>query len=351
LKVEFLVATNSYLVFSFRGQDYLSVPTVPPRLRRLGVEFYKEISARRWLFKLGVRLAIIARIDRLVARQLSTPVPKHPNFSFDAWLAEARQGIGSTDAQAVVSFPGQPNRRRFYVNLVSPKAEALAFAKISLDEKNDQHLETEAKTLRYLAAQDIRSFRVPKVLVEGTFNSHRYLITAPMPAKAKPAPATWEPIAKRCRDELAGVSRRQQRLEELSWWGSFNDKAQEVKPLAEAIKAEEDRIVEVCRVHGDYTSRNISCVGDEVWLFDWENSAPDAPVMTDEVRFFLGIQGRRIDSNPADVAAALGHRYLASRSRAAQRELALALAFLSTRTKSGVICGQYWHHIASHTKT
>jgi hypothetical protein len=343
--------SQSYLIFSFRGQDYLSVPTVPPRLRRLGVELYKEISMRRWLFKLGVRLAIIARIDRLVARQLSTPVAKHPNFPFDAWLAEARQGIGSTDAQAVVSFPGQANRGRFYVNLVSPEAEALGFAKISLDEKNDQHLQTEAKTLRYLAAQDIRSFRVPKVLVEGTFNSHRYLITEPMPAKVKPVPAIWEPIPKRCRDELAGISRRKRQIEELSWWADFNNKSGEVKLLAEAIDAGHDREVEVCWAHGDYTSRNVSCIGDEVWLFDWENSSPDAPLITDEVRFFLAMHGRQIVSNPPEVAKALGRRYLASSDTAAQRDLALALAFLSTRTKSGVICGRHWHHIVSHTKT
>lgn len=344
------MGSNSYLVFSFRGQDYLSVPTDPSRLRRLGIELYKEISARRWLFKVGIRLAIIARVDKFVGRELSTPVPKYPNFRFDAWLEQARRNLGSTNAEPVVSFPGQVNRGRFYVNLLSPDGEPLAFAKVSLDAKNDQCLLTEAKTLHHLAGQTIRSFRVPKILAEGKFNSHQYLIMQAMPAKAQVVPVVWRPIAERCQTELAGISRRNRRIEELSWWGHFVDKAAEVKPLAEAIDAEPDREIQVCWAHGDFTSRNMCCLGDEVWLFDWENSSSDAPVLTDEVRFFLSMQGRRIASHPTDVAAALGLRYLTSRDMGARRQLALALAFLSTCTKSGVICGQHWNHIIPYGK-
>jgi hypothetical protein len=333
---------NSYLVFSFRGQDYLSIPTVPRRLRRRGVDLYKETSVPRWLFKVGIRLATTARLDRFVGRELSSPVPKYPNFPFDVWFRQARQDLGTTNAHAVVSFPGQSKRARFYVNLLSPEGTPLAFAKVSLDTKNDHHLETEAKALRHLAGQPIRSFRVPKVLVEGQFQSHRYLVMETMPAESRPIPAQWEPIPQRCRNELVNIARRKRQIQELSWWGRFRAKAPEVEPLAKAIENQADHAVDVSWAHGDFTRRNLCSVGEEVWLFDWENSAPDAPVMTDELRFFLNTQSRWLGSDPTKVAKALSLRYLANGDDSVKRDLALALAFLCTCTQGAIFHGQHW---------
>jgi hypothetical protein len=333
----------SYMVFSCRGQDYLSVPSAPRRLRRRAVEFYKETSVPRWLFKVGVQLATLGCIDRLVGREVASPVPKCPTFEFEAWLERVRHHLGVPDAQAVVSFPGQATRGRFYVNLVSPAGAALAFAKVSLDTKNDGQLQSEAHALRDLAAQPIRSFRVPRLLVADRFHAHAYLVMETMPAEARPVRARWEPVPRRCRDELVEISRHQRRLQDLSWWDRFRAKAPEVAPLAAAVEGHHDREVDVAWAHGDFTRRNICMVGREVWLFDWENSAPDAPVMTDEVRFFVNTQARWFGSRPAAVAQALRRRYLPDGDEEAKRALALALAFLCTCTRGALSYGRHWN--------
>jgi hypothetical protein len=333
-------------VFSFRGRDFLSVPAHPSRLKSIGVRLYKETSARRRLFKTVIRLGVFTRIDRFVGRELSTPVPKYPSFNFDGWLEQVRHYLGMPNAQAVVSFPGQLRRARFYVNLVSPEGDPLGFAKISLDSKNDRYLVTESQALRCLASQAISSFRLPRVLVEGKFNSHEYLVTETMPANARPIPARWEPIPRRCREELTKSSCRTKPVRELSWWNSFSQLRDEVKPLAEAIDRWADQEIEVGWAHGDFTHRNICQAGNSVWLFDWENSSPDAPVITDEVRFFWSTQSRGIIANPAKLAAALGQRFLAGGGDRKQRSLALALAFLCTCTQGGIICGRNWNQMA-----
>jgi hypothetical protein len=333
---------NSYRVFSFRGQDYLAVPTVAWRLRRRGVQLYKETSVRRWLFKAGIRLTAMARLDRLVGRELSTPVPRFPNFAFDTWLEQARRDLGTANAHAVVSFPGQSGRARFYVNLLSAEGVPLAFAKVSLDTKDDQQLETEASALRHLAAQPIRSFRVPRLLVAGEFQAHTYLILETMPAEARPVPAEWEPIPQRCRDELVAISRHERPVQDLSWWDRFRAIAGELGPLAEAINGQAGRAASVAWAHGDFTRRNMCRVGREVWLFDWENSAPDAPVMTDEIRFLWNRQARWIAADPAQFARSLRRRYLANGDEEVRRDLALALAFLCTCTGAAVLCGENW---------
>lgn len=311
----------------------------------MGVRLYKETSARRRLFKAVIRFGMFAHVDSFVGRELPTPVPKHPTFDFEGWIEQVRSDLTIPAAQAIVSFPGQARRARFYVNLVSPKGDPLGFAKISLDSKNDGYLATESKALRFLAGQPISSFRVPQILVEGKFNSHQYLITETMPVHARPIPAKWEPIPRRCRDELVKASRRMKPIKELPWWDSFREVRGEVESLAEAIDRWADLAIDVCWAHGDFTHRNICQVGNSVWLFDWENSSPDAPVMTDEVRFFWAMQSRRITSDPARVASALSRSFLTGADERRRRDLALALAFLCTCTQGGIVCGRNWSQI------
>ena len=131
-------------------------------------------------------------------------------------------------------------------------------------------------------------------------------------------------------------------IKELPWWNSFREVRDEVKPLAEAIDRWADQEIEVCWAHGDFTHRNICQVRNEVWLFDWENSSPDAPLITDELRFFWSTQSRGMIENPAKLASALGRRFLAEGGDRRQRNLALALAFLCTRTQGGIVCGRNW---------
>ena len=41
--------------------------------------------------------------------------------------------------------------------------------------------------------------------------------------------------------------------------------------------------VEVCSVHGDLAAHNMVMDGARVWVYDWENSADDAPSKTDRL--------------------------------------------------------------------
>jgi hypothetical protein len=339
------MATNSYIVFSFRGRDFLSVPARPSRLKAVGVRLYKESSARRRLFKTVIRLGVFACVDKWVGREHLTPVPKHPTFNFEAWLDQVRQDLRIPDAQAVVTFPGQPRRARFYVNLVSPEGDPLGFAKISLDSKNDRHLLTENEVLSALADQFNLSFRLPTVLVAGQFNSHQYLITEAMPVGARPIEAKWEPTPRRCHDELVRESHQIKPIRRLSWWNSFSALRDQVEPLAEAVDRWADQEIDVCWAHGDFTHRNICEAGNSVWIFDWENSSPDAPVMTDEVRFFWAMQSRRITAGLARVAFALSRNFLTGADERRRRDLALALAFLCTCTQGGIVCGRNWNQM------
>ncbi len=340
------MTASSYIVFSYGGRDFLSVPARPAKLKGIGLRLYKDSSARRRLFKAAIRLGVLAGVEKWMGRELPTPVPKHPFFNFEAWLEQVRQDLRISNLQAVISFPGQPGRARFYVNLLSVAGDPVGFAKISLDSKNDRCLATEAQTLATLARYEKFSFRLPRVLVEGYFNSHRYLVTETMPVDAQPVAAKWEPIPRRCRDELAGLARRFQSVKKLSWWNSFCELRGEVRSLAEAIDSWADQEIEVGWAHGDFTHRNICRVQNEVWIFDWENSCRDAPMMTDEVRFHWALQSRKMISNSMKAASTLPPHLVTPSDPRKTRDLAFALAFLCTRTQGGLVCGRNWSEIS-----
>jgi hypothetical protein len=90
--------------------------------------------------------------------------------------------------------------------------------------------------------------------------------------------------------EFAGVPRLvgPERLGELSWWreherrctgGAFEDELRDFLGGGAAV----------CRAHGDFGSANIVRDGETLWIFDWEESRPDGPVLADEVMFTVGM--------------------------------------------------------------
>ena len=178
------------------------------------------------------------------------------------------------------------------------------------------------------------------------FASHRYLILEALPSKAQQVAEEWEESPQRCRNELSTPSYKIQGFEKLSWWPAFEEMGSEVTLLAKEIDSWSDQTAQGCLAHGDFTRANMCQSGGSICLFDWEDSAPDGPVMTDEVRFFLERRSRSLMSRPDYVAALVGRQFLSVANDETRRNLALALAFLCSRgNASGIIMGQHWLQI------
>ena len=328
----------------------LSVPVgCPSHVKRTGIGLYKSVSVRRSLFKRTLTLATFLGCDAFLGTKSSTPVPGYPNFPFKDFMEIVCQQLGQVDIQGIVSFPSDLSRGRFYVNFLSSRAAQLGFAKVSLSPMTDSCFERESEAIGKMAALANRSFHVPKVLAEGRFCSHRYLVLESLPAKAQPATDKWDGSPQLCRNELSEGTYRIRKIEELSWWAKFQEVRSEVTPLAEESESWADRTVQVCLAHGDFTRANMCQYNSSLWLYDWEDTAPDAPAMTDEVQFFLERRPRWLLSRPAHVATLLGRRFLSGFDNEARKNLAMALAFLCSRGNgSGIIMGKQWHRITGN---
>jgi hypothetical protein len=341
------VNERPYSIFSFGGKPVLAVPATYPQVKRAGVHLYKAISWRRWLFKVLLKLCMFGRIDELYGAKCISPIAIYPYFPFELFLARIRQDMRTSDLQVVVSFPSMLERGRFYANLLSSNGTQLGFSKVSVDASNDLSLAREVATIRSLLSRSFHSFEFPKVLCEGNINSYRYVVFEPLPVNARALKSKWDGIPKLCRDELVMGSVKIQRIEELSWWPSFQQEiTSDIKPLTDYINSWADHEATVCFAHGDFTGSNMCNDNGLIWVFDWEDSASDAPIMTDEVRFFLEPRTRLLVNNPKKVVKLFERRFFPTFDDDVKKNSALALAFLCSRgNRSGTIMGKHWDRI------
>ena len=78
----------------------------------------------------------------------------------------------------------------------------------------------------------------------------------------------------------------------------------------------------------DRYSRGLSrATRDRLWIFDWEESRSDAPVLTDEVTFFMSLYHARVLADPIEGLRLLAKRFLDGADDARRRDVMMALAF------------------------
>lgn len=334
----------SYLTFSWRGQDILSVPAGPYRMRHSGVSCYRALTIRRFLFKYGLHATLALRSEYVVGRLANTPLAQYPEFDFHGWLAAARRSVGEPDAVAVVSYPVQPYRKRFYVNLLRPCGTPLGFAKVALDANEVAHLDREARNIEAVAVLPLKQFRPAEILAVGAFEAARYIVLEALPFSARNPLPIWSGAAKACAVELRTLTQKESKRSELSWWPKFAGKATRWAALAAELDAKiASRETTVAWAHGDFTRANIFVDGGKILVIDWEHACADAPLLTDEVQYFLGLRTRRLSTTPRRVVAALTRHVTARRDGHRRRDLAHAIAFLaSTGNRMGEVCADHW---------
>ena len=334
-----------FRTYSFDGRDVLAVPLAPD-LRVAGIRAIPGATARARAYRSLLRGLLAVGADGLLGADANRPLPRRNAADCLAFARVAEELLGCEGLVPLVVYPRQRNRRRLYVHLVSPAGELLAFAKLSGDPTNDELLAREGNALRRLARASVRSFRFPSLLAEGTFEGRRYLLTAPLPAAVRQVRPRWNESMRRLRVELAGEERTVERLDRASWWPAWVRCADASPALANASDLQPDRPFRASAAHGDLVSWNVFQGVGESWLVDWENYAPDAPVLADELRFFLGIHTRTINTFPSRSPRLVSERF-GCRDTAQLGRVIRALAFLQTRDvlAATIVCA-YWSEVA-----
>lgn len=297
--------------------------------------------------RLGIRIFTMLKLERMIGYKSDTPVPRFSNFDFDKWMEVVRRDLNVSNLYAIVSFPSQPERKRFYVNLVSKEGEPIAFAKISLDEENSRCLSNESNNIFKLRKKTY-SFKIPRILIEDIFEGYKFLVFESLPLNCSNENNDWETTLKGYSKELCTDTKDTKSINELSWWERF---IREVPEKDRALFLKDFDLhgnisIDVCLAHGDLHNGNICCVKDKIWLFDWESSCMDAPVMTDEIVNFLGMNQRKVVSNPKEISKELGKKFVRGKNQTTKLNVAMALAFLCTTDRQDAKSMlYYWEYI------
>ena len=315
----------SYRVFSVRGRPLLATPAVPRRLRLAALERLHPVSRRRQAYQRALRWAMRLGLDGLLSRAAENPVG-----GIQRHLRTLGEMLDEPEITAAVLWPAEPDRGRVYLHLFDRGCRPVGFAKLSLDEANDRRLQREATLLEELSEKRFEKLHVPAVLGVGRIERRVVVVTEALPAGAEPLPQRLDAYPAECVEAFAGAARLVAAgdVTDLSWWARYAEAAGTAgagfdRELRERV---EDG-VSVRRAHGDFGPSNVIRAAPGLWVLDWEESAPDAPVMTDEITFDLGVNAGRIATDPVAALRDFAQRRLAGSDDGRRTEIMLALAF------------------------
>ena len=327
--------SNGYLLYRFARKPVIAVPASSQKLKLAGLKCYRGITIRRASFAWMARLLTRLRVDRLLTRPVDSSLSSLLPFSFQDWLDTLRKSMGAPSAEAVIVWPPQSDRGRIYIHLLDANARPLAFVKLALDTLNDEYLRSEAQTIEKLKALRLTSFRIPSLIKIGKWNGHCYCVFEPIPTDAKPVQSSWSSFPRDCVREYAGPVRTigRQQLTKLDWWKNFWDVTPPESAFAQDVRKAQEQPIRVCRAHGDLGVMNMIGVDDQILIFDWEECCDDAPILTDELMFFLVLNQREFLAKPVVGLRKLNERYLSGASAQRRCDVVMALAFIRASDK------------------
>ena len=257
----------------------------------------------------------------------------------DGLLRDAMSALGTTAASKfVLVWPGEVERKRLYVHALNESMQPVAFGKISTEvEGHDREkMSQEKEVLLRLGGGNPRVV-VPEVLGWAETHDGCYLLTTNCVAGTDSFQGEWELLSElMCGlvgDEV--VCRAREELDGEHWWRvarkAYPNVANEVIVLVERKAGWFSR---VC--HGDLGPANVLRRSQQVVVLDWEECCECAPVLGDEVVYWLSLRHSAIISDPVrvldELLSAFPDSYL---------DLLLSLMYLSRSGagKSRVILG------------
>jgi len=238
-----------------------------------------------------------------------------------ALLATACPDQGQPDrGRLVLAITGGAGPyRKPVLQVFSGAGRPLGFVKVGWNEWTRAGVHREALALRACADRSL-GFGVPELLGLSDWHGLSLLMTAPLPDRARgigaspplPGISVLREISQLARDAV-------EPLASSAWWRGVRSRirhkvtdssAREALDLL-ACKLEADYgavLLEFCFCHGDFTPWNLARVDARLYLWDWENSSPDAPLGFDAVHYHFQIAfvGRGLPlTQAAEIAARL----------------------------------------------
>jgi hypothetical protein len=245
-------------------------------------------------------------------------------------LAEA---LGRRDlAAAIVLGSVRPNRKPV-VQLLAPDGRPVGYMKVGWNDLTRRLVRNEARALRRLAEAQPKTFTVPRLLHEGTWQGLDVTISSALPHRlwrrgrryATPPLAVSREIA-----ALGGVQTAT--LGGSPWWDELRRRLAPVQAAAtgtaaatlvgtmERLQEQADTALVFGSWHGDWGPWNLRATADRLLVWDWERSGDGVPLGFDLLHFGYQTAFQGLRQPPAEAAARSLRRAAPLLAQLGQRE-------------------------------
>lgn len=286
-----------YFLLSSRSGSQFLVPAGSPPTMRACLLAYNRLRPRR------VRL-----VRSVTGRALSGPMRALlPRERVDVFVRpdlfpEVRRTIliegllGQVLAAPAVFAAGlhpDHQNRKPVLQIFDQGGSPLGYAKIGWNEYTRSLVETEARTLRTLAGTACPGVRVPSLIWQGTWGDLSLALTAPLPLSVHSLGRSDHSASLRrfagclaadphSRTDAIGQSTYWKRLH-ISLAAAAASRGTVVSAYLRHLDGIRDVTLRFGRWHGDWVPWNMGWAGEDLWVWDWEHSDPDAPLGFDIV--------------------------------------------------------------------
>jgi hypothetical protein len=227
---------------------------------------------------------------------------------------------GAAPLVVAIGGGGGPYRKPV-LQVFSAAGTPLGFVKVGWNDWTRDGVRREAAALRACETRPL-GFGVPKLLDLSDWNGLTLLATAPLPDQVRgiglAAPVPDASLLREISQLSAVVAGS---LTDSPWWRGLRSRIRQnvtdpfsravLERIAGQLEAGYGGVVlEYGFCHGDFVPWNLARLGERLYVWDWENSAPDAPLGFDAVHYHFQVAfvGRRLPLGEATALAARSAR-------------------------------------------
>jgi hypothetical protein len=291
-------------------RQYSDGMTRRARLAKAAVGTALRSGALQWLLRRRRQVVHAGMLDPLHG---GPPAGGAGETLLGDYLAEA---LGRRDlAAAIVLGPVRPNRKPV-VQLLAPDGRPVGYMKVGWNDLTRRLVRNEARALRRLAERQPRTFTVPSLLHEGTWQGLDVTVSSALPHRlwrrgrryATPPLAVSREIA-----ALGGVQTAT--LGASPWWEDLRRRLDPVRAAAtgaaadalagtlERLQQQADTPLAFASWHGDWGPWNLRATADRLLVWDWERSGDGVPLGFDLLHFGYQTAFQGLRQPPAEAAA------------------------------------------------
>jgi hypothetical protein len=282
---------TEYLVLPNEARPVLLLPRRPRRAAAAALRNYKASAVGRHRFLLR-SMALAARVglaDALPHRIIVESASNGPDANVVSYLRKV------LDCDVVVSLHIGPPRanRKPVLELLSPRGEALGFAKVGVTGLTRELVRAEAAALDVLGAATLGRLEVPRLLHHGQWRDHEVLVQASLSGSGRAGTQAQLTAAMAEVAAVQGVVTLP--VSRSGYWRGLRSRLEACPPSETAgallrVMHDLEAMANTTRLafgswHGDWTPWNMAFSGGRVLVWDWERFEDGVPVGFDAVHY------------------------------------------------------------------